>query len=75
MGTNLRDWHRIVASLHDVNLHEESDAFVWVLHSSSQDFYFVLFIRVFNCKLETLYSSRASLRAELYNNWPDSIGR
>ena len=34
MGTNLRDWHRIVASLHDVNLLEERDVFVWALHSS-----------------------------------------
>ena len=34
VGTNLRDWHRIVASLHDVNLQEERDAFVWALHLS-----------------------------------------
>jgi hypothetical protein len=33
-GTNLRDWHGIVASLQDVNLHEESDVFVCALHSS-----------------------------------------
>jgi len=46
-----------------------------ILVSFSQDFYFVLFIRVFGCKLETLYSSRASLQAELCNNWSDSIGR
>jgi hypothetical protein len=27
---NLRDWHRIVASLPDLNLHEERDTFVWL---------------------------------------------
>jgi hypothetical protein len=31
---NLRDWHRIVASLHDLNLHGESDTFVWSLNAS-----------------------------------------
>jgi hypothetical protein len=31
---NLRDWHRIVASLHDVNLLEERDVFVWGLNTS-----------------------------------------
>jgi len=34
VGWNLRDWHRIVASLHDVNLQGDRDAFVWALHSS-----------------------------------------
>jgi hypothetical protein len=34
VGTNLRDWHRIVASIQDVNLQGESDSFVWALHSS-----------------------------------------
>ena len=33
-GRNLRDWHRIVASLQDVNLQEERDVFIWTLHSS-----------------------------------------
>ena len=33
-GRNLRDWHRIIASLHDVNLQGERDVFVWALHSS-----------------------------------------
>ena len=33
-GRNLRDWHRIVASLQDVNLQGERDVFVWALHSS-----------------------------------------
>jgi len=28
MGTNLRDWHKIVASLHDVSLQEGRDVFV-----------------------------------------------
>jgi hypothetical protein len=28
-----RNWHRIVASLHDVNLEGDRDAFVWALHS------------------------------------------
>jgi hypothetical protein len=34
VGTNLRDWHKIVASLQDVNLYEQRDVFVWALHSS-----------------------------------------
>jgi hypothetical protein len=34
VGRNLRDWHIIVASLHDVNLQGDRDAFVWALHSS-----------------------------------------
>jgi hypothetical protein len=34
VGRNLRDWHRIVASLHDVSLQEGTDAFVWSLQSS-----------------------------------------
>ena len=34
VGANLRDWHRIVASLQDVNLPEESDVFVWGLNAS-----------------------------------------
>jgi hypothetical protein len=34
VGVNLRDWHRIVASLHDVNLLEERDVFVWGLNTS-----------------------------------------
>jgi hypothetical protein len=29
VGVNLRDWHKIVASLHDVNLLEERDVSVW----------------------------------------------
>jgi hypothetical protein len=33
-GRNLRDWHRIVASLQNMNLHGEKDVFVWRLHSS-----------------------------------------
>jgi hypothetical protein len=33
VGRNLRDWHRIVASLHEVNLQGERDVFVWSLHS------------------------------------------
>jgi hypothetical protein len=33
-GRNLRGWHRIVASLQDVNLQEEMDIFIWTLHSS-----------------------------------------
>ena len=33
-GRNLRDQHRIVASLQDVNLQGERDVFVWALHSS-----------------------------------------
>jgi len=33
-GRNIRDWHRIVASLQDVNLQGERDVFVWALHSS-----------------------------------------
>jgi len=36
VGTNLRDWHRIVASLQDVNLQGKRDAFVWGLHSSGR---------------------------------------
>ena len=36
VGTNLRDWHRIVASLPDVNLQGERDAFVWGLHLSGR---------------------------------------
>jgi hypothetical protein len=35
VGRNLRDWHRIVASLQDMNLQGERDVFVWSLHSSS----------------------------------------
>jgi hypothetical protein len=31
---NLSDWHRIVASLHDVNLLEERDVFIWGLNTS-----------------------------------------
>jgi len=31
---NLRDWHRIVASLQDVNLQGKRDVLVWALHSS-----------------------------------------
>ena len=34
VGANLRDWHRIVASLQDVNLLEERDVFVWGLNAS-----------------------------------------
>jgi hypothetical protein len=34
VGRNLRDWHRIVASLQDVNLQGERDVFVWSLLSS-----------------------------------------
>jgi hypothetical protein len=34
VGMNLRDWHRIVTSLQDVNLHDERDVFLWALHSS-----------------------------------------
>jgi hypothetical protein len=34
VGRNLRDWHRIVVSLQDVNLQGERDVFVWSLHSS-----------------------------------------
>jgi hypothetical protein len=34
VGSNLRDWHRIVASVHDINLQGERDIFVWSLHSS-----------------------------------------
>jgi hypothetical protein len=34
VGSNLRDWHRIVASVHDINLQGERDTFVWSLHSS-----------------------------------------
>jgi len=34
VGRNLEDWHRIVASLQDVNLQDERDVFVWSLHSS-----------------------------------------
>jgi len=33
VGRNLRDWHRIVASLHDVSLQEGRDVFVWSLQS------------------------------------------
>jgi hypothetical protein len=33
VGVNLRDCHRIVASLHDVNLLEERDVFVWGLNT------------------------------------------
>jgi hypothetical protein len=33
-GVILRDWHRIAASLHDVDLQGERDTFVWALHSS-----------------------------------------
>jgi len=33
VGANLRDWHKIVASLHDVDLQGERDTFVWALHS------------------------------------------
>ena len=32
VGRNLRDWHRIVASLHDVYLQGERDTFVWAMH-------------------------------------------
>jgi hypothetical protein len=34
VGANLRDWHRIVASLQDVNLLEERDVIVWGLNTS-----------------------------------------
>jgi hypothetical protein len=34
LDANLRDWHRIVASLQDVNLLEESDVVVWGLNAS-----------------------------------------
>jgi hypothetical protein len=34
VGANLRNWHRIVASLQDVNLLEERDVFVWGLNAS-----------------------------------------
>jgi len=34
VGANLRDWHRIVASLQEVNLREEMDVFVWGLNAS-----------------------------------------
>jgi hypothetical protein len=34
VGSNLRDWHRIVTSVHDINLQGERDTFVWSLHSS-----------------------------------------
>ena len=33
-GVIFRDWHRIAASLHDVDLQGERDTFVWALHSS-----------------------------------------
>jgi hypothetical protein len=34
VGVNLRYWHKIVASLHDVNLLEERDVSVWGLNTS-----------------------------------------
>jgi hypothetical protein len=34
VGRNLRDWHRIVASLQNINLQGEKDVFVWGLLSS-----------------------------------------
>ena len=34
MGANLRDWHKIVNFVQDLNLHEERDIFVWALHPS-----------------------------------------
>ena len=34
MDRNLRDWHRIVASLQDINLQGERDKFRWTLNSS-----------------------------------------
>jgi hypothetical protein len=34
VGRNLREWHRIVASIRDVNLQGERDTFIWALHSS-----------------------------------------
>jgi len=34
VGANLRNWHRIVASLQEVNLREEMDVFVWGLNAS-----------------------------------------
>ena len=34
VGANLSNWHRIVASLQDVNLMEERDVFIWGLNAS-----------------------------------------
>jgi hypothetical protein len=34
VGANLRAWYRIVASVHDINLSEQSDVFVWSLNAS-----------------------------------------
>jgi hypothetical protein len=34
VGANLRAWHRIVASVHDINLSEQRDVFVWSLNAS-----------------------------------------
>jgi hypothetical protein len=36
VGANLRNWHAIMTSLHDLSLQEERDSFVWALHSSSR---------------------------------------
>jgi hypothetical protein len=44
VGRNLRDWHRIVASLHDVNLQGDRDIFVWALHSSG-----IFFHQIYVC--------------------------
>jgi hypothetical protein len=33
VGVNLRDCHRVVASLHDINLLKERDVFVWDLNT------------------------------------------
>jgi hypothetical protein len=38
VGRNLRDWHRIVASLQNMNLYGEKNVFVWGLHSSGTFF-------------------------------------
>ena len=34
MGANLTNWHRIVASLQQINLLQERDVFVWDLNAS-----------------------------------------
>jgi hypothetical protein len=36
VGANIRNWHAIVTSLHDLSLQEERDSFVWALHSSGR---------------------------------------
>ena len=48
MGRNLRDWHRIVNSLLDVNLHEGRDLFIWALHSSGSFSVKSLYIALIN---------------------------